>query len=196
MFTNVIEKVLLCRMLGWLLTTSNQFGFKRKHGTDMCVFTLKELIRYYIKHGSCMYVAYLDASKAFDRVNQNKLFKKLLNNGVPKWIIKVISQWYCNQTLCVKWGSVISDVFPVNNGIRQGGILSPLLFNVYINDLSISLSKLPIGCCSCENVINHFMYADDIVLLSPSAKGMQRLLDNAYTYGCQYDILFNSKNLS
>ena len=86
-----------------------------------------------------MYVEYLDASKAFDRVNQNKLFKKLLNNGVSKWIIKVISQLYCNQTLCVKWGSVIYYVFPVNNGDRQGGILSPLLFNVYINDLSISL---------------------------------------------------------
>ena len=77
--------------------------------------------------------------------------------------------------------------------VRQGGILSPLLFNVYINDLSRSLSKLPIGCCSGENVINHIMYADDIVLLSPSAKGMQILLDNAYTYGCEYDILFNSQ---
>ena len=192
-FTKVIEKVLLCRMLGWLSTTSNQFGFKHKHGKDMCVFTLKELIRYYIKHGSCMYVAYLDASKAFDRVNQNKLFIKLMNIGVPKWIIKFISQWYCNQTLCVKWGSLISDVFPVTNGVRQGGILSPLLFNVYINDLSRSLSKLPIGCCSGENVINLLMYADDIVLLSPPAKGMQRLLDNAYAYGCDYDILFNSK---
>ena len=64
---------------------------------------------------------------------------------------------------------------------------------MYINDLSISLSKLPIWYCSVENVINHLMYADDIVLLSPSAKGMQRLLDNAYTYGCEYDILFNSQ---
>ena len=71
----------------YYLATSNQVGFKRKHGTDMCVFTLKELIRYYIKHGSRMCVAYLDASKAFDLVNQNKLFKKLLNNGVPKWTI-------------------------------------------------------------------------------------------------------------
>ena len=115
-----------------LAFNDQQSVWVRKHGTDMCVFTLKELIRYYIKHGSCMYVAYLDASKAFDRVNQDKLFKKLLNNGVPKWIIKVISQWYSNQTLCVKWGSVISEVFPVNNGVRQGGILSPLLFNVYI----------------------------------------------------------------
>ena len=53
---------------------------------------------------------------------------------------------------------------------------------VYINDLSRSLSELPIGCCSGENVINHLMYADDIVLLSASAKGMQSLRNKAYAY--------------
>ena len=77
-------------MEGYLQYTSNQFGFKRKHGTEMCVFVLKELIRYYIKHGSCIYVALLDASKAFDRVNHTKLFSKLLRLGVPTWIIKVL----------------------------------------------------------------------------------------------------------
>ena len=78
-----------------------------------------------------MYVAFLDASKAFDRVNHTKLFSKLLRLGVPTWIIKVLVQWYCNQSMCVRWGSVFSDFFLVNNGVRQGGILSPLLFNLY-----------------------------------------------------------------
>ena len=72
-----------------------------------------------------MYVAILDASKAFETVNHTKLCSKLIQLGIPKWIIK----WYCDQSVCVRWGSVFSDFF-VNNGVIR--ILFPLLFNVYI----------------------------------------------------------------
>ena len=153
-FTKVLEKVLLNRLQNWLLTTCNQFGFKSKLGTEMCVFTLKEHIRYYVQHGSCMYVVYLDVpSKAFGWVNHSKLFTKLMNGGSPKWIIRVLCQWYCNQSICIRWESVLSEFFPVNNGVRQGGILSPLLFNMYMNDLSICLRKLLVGCCCGDMVV-------------------------------------------
>ena len=71
--TKILEKLLLCRMEDFMCISANQFRFKRKHGTDMCVYVLKELIRYYTKHGSQMFVAYLDASRAFDRLNHTKL---------------------------------------------------------------------------------------------------------------------------
>ena len=76
-FTNVIEHVLLSRLQNWLSTTCSQFGVKAKHVTEICVFILKELIRYYkiIEHGS---FTYLDASKAFDRVNHQQLFAKCI----------------------------------------------------------------------------------------------------------------------
>ena len=70
--------------------------------------------------------AYLDASKAFDRVNHQKLFAKLIEGGAPRWCIRILCHWYCNQLLCVRWESVVSDFSPVNNGVRQGGIMSPL----------------------------------------------------------------------
>ena len=75
---------ILSRLQNCLSTTCSQFGFKAKHGTEMCVFIMKELIRYYIEHGSCMYVTYPDASKAFDRVNHQQLFAKLIEGGAPR----------------------------------------------------------------------------------------------------------------
>ena len=133
----------------------------------------------------------LDASKAFDRVNHQKLFAKLIEGGAPRWCIRILCHWYCNQLLCVRWESVVSDFPPVNNGVRQGGIMSPLLFNCYVNDLSDQLQKLPVGCCCGDMVVNHLMYADDIVLLAPSGKGMQTIIDATYAYGNAYDIVFN-----
>ena len=190
-FSKLLENVLYSRLSKYLVTACNQFGFKAKHGTEICVFILKELLRYYIAHGSCMHVAYLDASKAFDRVNHIKLFRKLTERGIPKWLIRLLCHWYCNQSLCVRWGSVISSFFYVSNGVRQGGVLSPLFFNQYMNDLTKSLNEIPAGCCSGNIVINHLMYADDIVLLSPSAQGLQKLADATYKYGTENDIIFN-----
>ena len=91
---------------------------------------------------------------------------------------------------------MLSNLFSVNNGVRQVSMLSLLLFNVYVDDLSVSLSKLPVGCCCGKTVVNHLMYADDIILLAPSVKGLQRLLDTSYTYGCDKDILFSTSKKS
>ena len=154
----------------------------------MCVFAFKELLRFYKKHGSAMHVPFLDASKAFDRVSRRTLLLKLESRGVPKYILKLLSNELIGQYTCVRWGSTHSDVFPIGNGVKQGGILSPLLFNVYMNNLSIQLHKQSIGSSVGGTVINHMLYADDIVLFAPSAKGLQTLLDISHTYGCNHDI--------
>jgi len=78
--------------------------------------------------------------------------------------------------LCVKWDGVVSDRFSVCNGIKQGGILSPKLFNIYVNVLSEQLNSVMVGCCLNGKIINHLYYADDLVLLSPSAFGLQKLI--------------------
>ena len=59
--------------------------------------------------------------------------------------------------------SSVSSKFTVSNGVRQGGILSPFLFNVYMDDLSVIFKKCPTGCIAGGTVVNHLMYADDIV---------------------------------
>ncbi len=74
--SKLVEKIMLNRMETHMLIQSNQFGFKKKLGTDQCIFALKELISKYMSKGSCIYTCFLDASKAFDRVNHSKLIKK------------------------------------------------------------------------------------------------------------------------
>ena len=77
------------------------------------------------------------------------------------------------------------------NGVKQGGILSPLLFNVYMDNLRLQLHRQSMGCSVGGTVVNHMLYADDVVLFAPSAKGLQKLLDFSHTYGCNHDIEFN-----
>ena len=93
---------------------------------------------------TCISICFLDASKAFDRVNHQLLFQKLEHRGVPGYILRILIFWYENQTMYVRWGNLISEPFHVTNVVRQGGILSPYIFNVYIDDLSTRLNALPI----------------------------------------------------
>ena len=60
-----------------------------------------------------------------DRVKHSVLFDKLVQRGVPGYIVRILCYWYAHQTMCVRWGSSISSSFRVYNGVRQGGILSP-----------------------------------------------------------------------
>ena len=77
----------------------------------------------------------------------------------------------------IRWGDKLSAPFKVGNGVRQGGILSPALFNLYMNDLSVQLNMCRTGCVLGNTLLNHFMYAYDLAILSPSSTGFQQLLN-------------------
>ena len=80
--------------------------------------------------------------------------------------------------------------------VRQGSILSPYLFNVYMDRLSHLLNKYRTGCLSGEAVVNRLMYADNLVLISPSATGLQELVHACEGYSEEHDIRYNSKKSS
>ena len=96
-------------------------------------------------------------------------------------------------SMYVKWGYHCSAPFRVSNGVRQGGLLSPISFNVYMYDLCIRLNSCRIGCCFNDSKLNHLMYADDIVLLAPSVKGLDQLITICHSYGLENDIIYNAK---
>ena len=81
--------------------------------------------------------------------------------------------------------------FTISNGVRQGGILSPKIFVMYMNGLTYELSNSYAGCYINDTCINHIMHADNICLMAPTGTAMQNLLDVCHNYGAANDILFN-----
>ena len=189
--SKILESVLLRFLAPFLSTTDNQFGFKENHSTDACIYILKELINYYVHSGSPIYMCFVDVRKAFDRVNYHKLFLKLMEKGAPKNLVGLLNYWFSSQKFCVSWGNTLSRCFGSSNGLRQGGILSPHLFNLYTDELNIQLNSLDIGCSVNGHLINNLCYADDMVLISPSAKGLQRLINVCCQYANAHDIIYN-----
>ena len=88
-------------------------------------------------------------------------------------------------------GNTTTSSLFVSNGVKQGGILSPILFNVYMDRLSVKLNASNIGGDIGGVLVNHLCYADDICLISLSSAGMQQLLNICDTYAKEYDLLYN-----
>ena len=191
--SKVFEKIILSRIQDCLYTNDNQFSYKVKHSTDMCIFTLKSIIDYYISSSSPVYLCYIDASKAFDRINFWNLFHRLIDRNVPVIFVRFFMVWYCTQEFVVRWGNCFSTTFTTSNGVRQGGILSPLFFNVYMNKLSSTLNDAKVGCIMNGVYMNHLMYADDLVLIAPSVRALQVLLSYCDSFAKDNDVKYNAK---
>ena len=93
----------------------------------------------------------------------------------------------------VKWGSALSDGFGVSNGVRQGSVLSPVLFAVYLDGLLVELSSSGVGCYWGCMFARSFCYADDIiVLLAPSASALRCMINICCRYAFQHGLKFNA----
>ena len=101
--SKLFERFILYHILSFMQTCSNQFGFKPKHSTDMSVFLFK-LVSSYVNKNTPVFSAFLDATKAFDKINHQILFKKLVLRGVPIYFVRLLWYWYKSQSMQVSWG--------------------------------------------------------------------------------------------
>ena len=134
-FGKIFDKIVIVKQVEQLGTSELQFGYKTKSSTVMCSTALTEIIEYYVRRKTPVYVLLIDASKGFDRVSHIKLFNTLQVHGVCPLIIRVLYNMYINSDMQVRWKSELSNVFPLMNGVKQGGCLSPMLFTLYLDGL-------------------------------------------------------------
>jgi len=109
--TKVLEFVVLDKLTSSSYVDEYQFGFKAKHSTGLCTNVLKRTIDYYTERGSHVFCSFVDFSKASDRVNYWKLFNKLLIDNVAYDVVKLLSFWYSNQSVSVRWQNMLSVIW-------------------------------------------------------------------------------------
>ena len=140
-----------------------------------------------------MYACLLDASSTFDRVHYGKLFDVFMKRNMPAVFIRLLLDSYLNQSICAAWGACKSDFFQTANGVKQGSIISPILFTVYVDELIARLQASGLGCNIGRSYIGVLGYADDLTLLSPSVTALSKMVGICEEYAKEYDIVFNCK---
>ena len=192
----LFELVVLDLCSEYLTTDDLQFGFKSNVGCPNAIFALRSTVDYFRERGSTVYMAALDICNAFDTVNHSKLFHALHNTGIPQCILSVLSDWYSKLVVSVRWHGALSASFCVKSGVRQGSILSPLLFTVFMNMFIVKLRALDTGCHVCGHFVGCILYADDIILLSATVMGLQCMLNCCYEVSQALLLKFNCSKSS
>jgi hypothetical protein len=187
----ILDNIILTRYSTLLVSSDLQFGFKRKRSTAMCSMVAKEVISHYTEHGSDVFCSFLDASKAFDKVHYCKLFSLLLNRQIPSLIIRVLLNIYTGQRVRVLWNGIYSECFAVSNGVKQGGIISPILFSIYFDEVLCQLQSAGVGCYIGKFFVGALAYADDLTLLAPTASAMRRMLAICERFADEFHVTFN-----
>ena len=189
----LFENALLNKFGYFLESDDLQFAYKKSHSPSHAIYVLKSCVDYYNEHGSNVIVTMLDCSKAFDTISHYGLFIKLMNRGVPVCFLNLMIYWYLNMKSRCRWENEFSEYFCVPTGTKQGGVLSPNLFVLYMNDLIVKLRHSGLGCHLLSFFMACIMYADDLCLLSPTRGAMQKLLSICEDYCDEFCLSFNVK---
>ena len=199
LFTGLINQRLSKFLDSNGLLGEEQAGFREGYSTMDHTLTLNLIIEFLLSKHKRLYCAFIDYHKAFDTVDRTHLWTKLFSTGIHGRIFNVVKSIYKEAQSCVRHNGEVSQLFPCNNGVRQGDNLSPLLFSIYLNDLQVFLSK------QCKGIVienkgaefAHYvqlftlLYADDTILLGESAQDLQVALDSLYSYCERWNLKVN-----
>ena len=188
----ILDHVIIDRLSDCLKISDYQFGFKSKSSTVSCSTMVNEAIQYYIeKAGKRIYLLLFGAIKAFDNVSYKVLFDILMEKKVCLRIVNLLHYMYSNQLCHVKWGDERSASFPTSNGVKQGGVISTLLFSLYIDEPFSLLKQSGLGCHVRVTYAAASGHADDIALVAPSLSNLKQISSICEEFAKCHSIIFN-----
>ena len=207
LFTSVINARLELYVQQNGIVGVEQAGFRRGFSTIDHVFALQNIIQFYTSLGRRLYCCFVDYKKAFDTVDRCLLLKKLIDIGVDNRLVRIIFNMYKDAKSMVQCGQVVSKPFVCGVGLRQGEVLSPLLFAIYLYDLNSYFAQRLEGLTFLRDVANlHFgradldvlcslfvlLYADDTVVMAETADDLNISLNKLADYCEEWKLEINA----
>ena len=166
-------------------------GFLHGSRTADNLFIINGLIQRQLIIGQPLYICFVDFSKAFDLVNRNILFYKLIKSGWHGRVVDTLRSLYRKTQYRVKHKGYLSEPILDSTGVNQGGVASGLLFRKYMSDLILYLDA-EVGICVEDMIISHLLWADDLVLLANGVAGLQKQLDGLLRFTSDNHAIVNA----
>ena len=196
-FYKLFERVFHTRLQQWTISNNRIFpnpqqnAYQKYLGSLTVSFNLQETIAHNTELKSDTYAASLDSSKAFDNVWHDGIFSKLYDFGIKGKALNLIMTSYEDISSYILVNGIKSQPFPVKQGVRQGGVTSTWYYLLFIDGLLQKLQESRTGCTIGSIKLGNPTLADDLVLIGPNLKSLEKALNIVYEYSRKWRFLFN-----
>jgi hypothetical protein len=172
----VVSKIVLNRIEKYTseIILEHQAGFMKGRSTINQIFILKEIISKYWEFNKEFFAIFIDFQKAYDSINREKLWIKMERFGIPKKLVNLARSSITEATCSVRVNGQVSESFRINSGVRQGDGLSPILFNIAIEEALQKITNRNEGI-KIGSVINTLAFADDVVIFAEKIDDLSQL---------------------
>ncbi|CAL7932962.1 unnamed protein product [Xylocopa violacea] len=179
--TRCFHKILAARTSMSVEIDDRQRAFRPTDGCRDNTFLLDLILKYHHNRFKNVYMASLDVQKAFDSISHIALVNVMRTHGCPKQFVEYVSNTYKDGTTILEGNGWTSSSILQEKGVKQGDPLSPIIFNMVMNQLLKKLTP-EIGCRVGRECVNAAAFADDLILFAETPRGLQNLIDTATQY--------------
>lgn len=193
--SKILLKVLQRRLEGKLQVGKSQFGFRKGIGTRDAIGCMRMMIERNLEFGNAVFVCFVDFEKAFDRVNWVKMLSILKKAGVDWRDRRLITDLYMRQEVCVKINEENTQWVKIGRGVRQGCLLSPMLFNAYAEAMMEEVEEEceDIGVLVGGEMKRDVRFADDQAMVANKHDSLQKIMNSLNTAASSYGMKINIK---